>query len=602
MEYTDKQMMLLEQITYLNDDVYKNIKNVQESKDNGKSSELKNENLSDTRKMTSVEQLVKSFTDEDIETLEAIGNNPILNEEGNSTYMSGAEWAAVIKAIKADDSLMKLQISNTTSVKMRYGGYNINAMTFYEKGDSNNAIVCFRGTLNGEEWEDNAEYLELASTDRNQSALLYVDSLPFKNVSVVGHSKGGNKAAYTYYNSDKVKYCLAMDAPGFPPEFYKENAAIISSKKGKIQSYVLESDFVNILMLPIPGAEYHYCKGYGLDGFFENHSPNSYFKVLYDSENRVSGLSGMTEVDTNTGAMKLLHDFTAFVAIEMPYGERIKVADYLGDFLKMALGDKKYTKKDLVKKLLAEPRTLAKICAYWKKYCDVYDIGTPEITNLISSIAFNNEPIKAGVSTVGIGYAIGETSARHPVLVSSLIPVLLLVFFAQNDNAELKDLIDYLNEKWKSGELKDLEQFINDELAELGGIKKRESLDYSSYSFRKYNYTKAAYDAILLAIKEFENIEYDNTTIWTNYSEEEWFEDISGTEVQVSLNTFINQVSKVNKKCKKEFKDVFNKQWQIDDNYYNKMTDFMGRMNSCINKLQNLRDRMEFNVSDQLFL
>ncbi|WP_143008425.1 hypothetical protein [Pseudobutyrivibrio sp. YE44] len=116
MIYSDNQMMLLEQLTYLNDDVYKNI-------ESQKSDNSSNTDIHDIRNDKTVKEIVESFSDSDLRILEAMGNKTIKNEDGDTTYMSGAEWAAIIKAIKADEDLMKLQISNTTSVKMNNGGY-----------------------------------------------------------------------------------------------------------------------------------------------------------------------------------------------------------------------------------------------------------------------------------------------------------------------------------------------------------------------------------------------------------------------------------------------------------------------------------------------
>ena len=76
-------------------------------------------------------------------------------------------------------------------------------MCFNEPGNKDDAIVCFRGTLNGKEWNDNGEYICAARTDCNQAALVYINGLPYSNITVVGHSKGANKAAYVFLNLTK---------------------------------------------------------------------------------------------------------------------------------------------------------------------------------------------------------------------------------------------------------------------------------------------------------------------------------------------------------------------------------------------------------------
>ena len=236
---------------------------------------------------------------------------------------------------------------------------------------------------------------------------------------------------------------------------------------------------------------------------------------------------------------------------------------------------------------------MAKICAYWKKYCELYDIKKSDIVSLVSSILFNNDP-KAKAEAVFIADAVAAISVSVP----GIIPI-LLILGSKAGYKKNKKTIDLILEKLKAGELDNLIKLINEEYAKLAGIEKKDSLDYLTYTFRKYNYTKDAYEAIIAAIDAFEEVEFESTSIWTNYSEEDWFEDISGTKSQSALNSFMNQVPSLSSKCKTEFTSVFNTQWRIDNRYAKKIKSHIEKMDSCMNDFKGLRDRLETNMSSK---
>ncbi len=137
---TDEQLMLLEQLTYLNENVYN-------------AAGIKPKNKADN-----VEKLLEGFDESALEKLESAPTDVYLTEE--NSYIQAAEWAATIRAIKADDELTILLIKSG-------GEYENNVFaTVYqdpEKG-ADSAIVTFRGTATPEEWHDNAKGLYMSDT------------------------------------------------------------------------------------------------------------------------------------------------------------------------------------------------------------------------------------------------------------------------------------------------------------------------------------------------------------------------------------------------------------------------------------------------------
>lgn len=342
MSFSDEDLMLLEQLTYLDKDIL----------ENAGFSNYEITALYNDKKCKSVSDMM-DILDKHIDDLEIIGT--ITDSKGNKAPCQGKELAAAFREIEKNPDLMNLEIADIAPYKRPDGtGHDkINAIVFYdEKNPDDPAIVCFRGTLGPEEWEDNLELLETGDTEANKKALDYVDGLDFQNITLVGHSKGANKAAYIFYLADKlngkeINKCVVMDCPGFSRSFYDEHRTEVDSalQRGEISSYAVSGDYVNI-MLEVEGTDTKYCVGHGMDGFVENHSWNSFFDFRYDTQNgyRIhlyrnpdGSLLTYTEQDEK---MKFLHDFTLFVDKHVDnYGKRKEVSEFLGHYIAAFLAD-----------------------------------------------------------------------------------------------------------------------------------------------------------------------------------------------------------------------------------------------------------------------
>ena len=223
MYLTDEQIMLLEQLTYLTDDVADAAGVLLGPYD-------------------SVENLLQQFDDDALQRLEDPGN-----PDSTKDYTGGKKWAAIIRQIKSDPDLYSLDIVNKDD--------SVPAICFNDPDDPEHAVVVFRGTSGKDEWIDNAIGLGVSDTERQKAALDYIENLPYDSITVAGHSKGGNKAQYVTVLSDKVDRCISMDGQGFSQEFIDKYYAEIQKKGHCIKNYYLEGDFVSILMFPVPGSD-----------------------------------------------------------------------------------------------------------------------------------------------------------------------------------------------------------------------------------------------------------------------------------------------------------------------------------------------------------
>ncbi|MFT3984419.1 MAG: DUF2974 domain-containing protein [Lachnospiraceae bacterium] len=132
----------------------------------------------------------------------------------------------------------------------------IRGVCFADSG-GRNATVVFRGT-GGEyhAWADNVHGEYLKDTDMQRLAADFVRNQcgVYENITVSGHSKGGNLAQYvTVVCPEKVDRCISYDGQGFGTRFIEENGEEIREAALKITSISAYNDFVNILLRPIAG-------------------------------------------------------------------------------------------------------------------------------------------------------------------------------------------------------------------------------------------------------------------------------------------------------------------------------------------------------------
>ena len=251
---TDEQIMLLEQLTYLTDDVADAAGVLLGPYD-------------------SVENLLQQFDDDALQRLEDPGN-----PDSTKDYTGGKKWAAIIRQIKSDPDLYSLDIVNKDD--------SVPAICFNDPDDPEHAVVVFRGTSGKDEWIDNAIGLGVFDTERQKAALDYIENLPYDSITVAGHSKGGNKAQYVTVLSDKVDRCISMDGQGFSQEFIDKYYAEIQKKGHCIKNYYLEGDFVSILMFPVPGSDQICIDGDDSVIGAENHAASSFYQFWQDEEGR----------------------------------------------------------------------------------------------------------------------------------------------------------------------------------------------------------------------------------------------------------------------------------------------------------------------------
>jgi len=203
-----------------------------------------------------------------------------MDDKGNKVVlMEYDEWVTVLRSIQHDPDLMNLTI---TQARDDYGDNPDKGgmrVACFVGDDNDDATVVFRGTGGPMEWHDNGVAAYTAESQQQEEALRYIEGLTdYDNITVTGHSKGGNKAQYVAIMSDKVDRCVSFDGQGFSMEFMAKYKDVILENSYKITSISDEYDFVNCLLFPLPlleGKRKYTKSEFAHVDFKCNHCPNT---------------------------------------------------------------------------------------------------------------------------------------------------------------------------------------------------------------------------------------------------------------------------------------------------------------------------------------
>ena len=224
------------------------------------------------------------------ELLETIDFELIDDEKYYASFMPGIDWKHMINAIKLNKRIMDAKIIDSHLDQAFGGGLGLSAIFVNE--EMKEAVVAYRGTA-AAEWTD--DFLGANQIDSLQqiNALEWYKAVYEKHnlkdyyVTVIGHSKGGNKAKYITILNNTVDRCVSFDGQGFSDKFMDYYKKEIVERQSVIENHNIDFDYVNILMNDI-GQKTFYCGfNYGAGGFAESHCPNTFFDFIDDHNYRM---------------------------------------------------------------------------------------------------------------------------------------------------------------------------------------------------------------------------------------------------------------------------------------------------------------------------
>ena len=364
MNFSDHELMMLEQLTYLEDVTQFGIEAAPEMVPG-----------------ETIRKRLSYFNEDMLKQMEAHGQE-------------GQQWAAIIRYIKDDEDMCDL-----VQGEIFYGPENKVdklGVAYHYQGKENEGLVTFRGTTTARDWHDNGVGLGTSDTPVQKEALAYIEDLDYENITVVGHSKGGNLAQYTTILSDKVNRCVSMDGQGFSGEFLEAYADKIEQKGHLVTNYSLASDFVHILLNEMPNSTQKYCAGCRVDDVTQNHFANSFFQYYTVDGTNYTALKwdddGPVVIDNcpENPMMTYLHEFTCYVLNTMPIGERVDMGDYVGNILQLAMEDVKVGEySDALSYAMSNKEQLGKIIAYLLEFMETNALSKEELRGLAEMLGLS---------------------------------------------------------------------------------------------------------------------------------------------------------------------------------------------------------------------
>ncbi len=131
----------------------------------------------------------------------------------------------------------------------------LRAVCFAGPSSDDSATVVFRGTGGTyKAWADNVRGSYMQDTEIQKMADDFVryDCGVYDNLTVSGHSKGGNLAGYTaVLNRDRVRSCVAFDPQGYGLDFNRGYERSIKDASYNIKVVCAHNDIVNPLLIQV---------------------------------------------------------------------------------------------------------------------------------------------------------------------------------------------------------------------------------------------------------------------------------------------------------------------------------------------------------------
>lgn len=555
---TDEQIMLLEQLTYLNDRI---------AGDAG---------VSIGHEGDTIGEFLSEFSEEVLDELAKI-DKPGTTEEYNET-ISGSEWAAIIRAVQEDEELCSYKITDIDD--------KVYAICVEDPDNPDSAIVAFRGTTGEDEWKDNAHGLFQSDTECQEQALEYIESLPYDSIVVTGHSKGGNKAQYVTILSDKVVDCVSMDGQGFSQEFLEQYFAEIQEKGHLIRNYYLDGDYVNILMFPIPNAQQICVEGEDSVVHMYYHNPSSFFQYYQDEDGhwRIElneDGSAYLKPGERYAVTQYLQELTYFILNVAPIEDRERLGVYIGNLLALALvpgahvqdGNTVYTSENLMDYIFSDEDALSLTIAYVLKYVETYNLTADEIMSILEFLG------------------IDDYLEENPIDISDLLPLVPGLAIATGPAGVLTvdflaDLIIQLSEEFHDGKRDPILEGILKIISNLFGF--NFSMDELWAKTEKAYSEIPEYDASAAntarvcpanVIRDFsqetynmimETIEAINSNIsgtvegWSAFADEDWYNSLGIANFIRGISKHAQNTVEVNTDCKTKIERVFEAARNID--------------------------------------
>lgn len=474
------------------------------------------------------------------------------------------EWANILRAIRKDEQLSEMKVKKVDRD-------NRGALNIYLKDSAGKGYAVFRGTGGGE-WYDNFEGGMKSDTEQQRRALEFINSIDDDDITVIGHSKGGNKAKYVTVLSEKITRCISYDGEGFSPEFLQKYSDLIEKRKEIISNYALDNDFVNILLFDIGRTHYIMGQNIGTD-FGSNHSPHSFYKFGQ------KGSYGF-EYGMQSQEMETLHEFICYMINTAPEKERDILLDYLGTIIHHALGSDQYVDKnfDIVGYILSEDN--AEALGLLLGYVAAYDAFDHSMINTVLDIMKKMGP--------------------KMVVLSNLLSHLDRKYGLKNflGNAALFSAgCEWLfNKVGLNGDSKYLQKVLavsSRTFLNLPVNKAAFSREFSQ-STRKRDFTEQMKEQLLALCASVESEPFYDITKWDIwYRGEKWFGRLTYDNYKKDIMQYYQKTIDINGTTKTEIEKIFSEVHAVNDQYASEFRNRADALHALSMKLPQMKVKTE---------
>ncbi|MCL2087079.1 MAG: DUF2974 domain-containing protein [Oscillospiraceae bacterium] len=399
--------------------------------------------------------------------------------------LTKGQWIDILKKIIDNPLVSSLKITKIIDVNelnhLEYPDIYIGHRAVNFSDSDGNCYAVFRGTCGDLEWYDNAVGMLAADTKQQRAAVSFLRELkgdkdiPIKTLTVVGHSKGGNKAQYAFLTTESgfIDRCVSINGQGFSNEFLLKYSNRISNRQDKLELNAERRDFVNCLCnwvgkttyysgwrgQSVPGLKY----GYGLPFF---HCSDS----LYDWNGNFADYG-------KTGAIpEMVNHFILHILNDEKYSE-IKETTIL-EIISLMMIDRKTTNRQIAGAFFNLTLIFSDLINNDKEFCEkVKRVFKEEEKTLLAT--FEMLEHEGGLHKIKEKSPIQKN--REPSIISYYMECLTLRFFKDNEfRKDLNKTLKFFSTSVISEVRSELAHRVEDFIAGIiGGISKK-TVHYST--------------------------------------------------------------------------------------------------------------------------
>ena len=513
------------------------------------------------------------------------------DENGNPTFYyfdelggenSSQEWAAMIRYMKNNDEIRNMRVVDAPK--------NSNGKTYAMRfeptpGHEGNTVVAFRGTLGGAEWIDNVKGMIQTDTEAQREALDYIESIPSDNITVVGHSKGGNKAQYVAILSDKVKRAVSFDGQGFSKAFIdKYSAEILKNAEDKIHCYGLDTDYVHGLLYYMPNVDQVYVTG-GTDvtDVKQNHSPDAFFaytqnekgewiiEVVNDKLGDEDDESIMYFEIGDESRVQMLHRFTNFVMNVASEENQQEIVGFVSELLAMKFGENPASDSEMKALILQKSDTVGLVLSYLVLYYEIEGYSYYEITRLIEElqVEFQIEiPIDTAASVVS--YLVGDDTETNKSMKREIAKTGTELYILFKTKGKLRNRI---RDSGKYGKV--VKEILGSAQSGYKNGKKEYEAKYgkghNEAAFedpkpaigRVWDFSEETYNKLMQINSEMRKLTIPGAEWWAEYAHYRWYSNIDAEGDRLWFKENANQLYERCVNCESKINTVFDREKEI---------------------------------------